>query len=357
MSSQGTTPDSSIATLSPPAFQSDTSKTKGNKATIAADVRLLTLNRELLQYKTELRKMETEKEQKAKDDRSSENNQLLNKYAAKLAKVQHAAKKNNMKHKEKTTAHDCLSETSESDDEVVGIALATGNNEIWEVAPDPSKVFTEIDEDNFDEEAQEVVGILNHRKKYGGSPEMLMQFDNGERIWATVEYAFKDGSLFVAAYITANNLLDSSFEPKQMKKGKTDKTAMAAQMKQTKCSLKGTTDVTATATQVEQIKCSHDDYRTEIGGYKAEGDCRYFHLKYGLGDCLCALCKTKFVPAGTTTKELFRPSISKPVYMCVNRTEGCKHGVCYDCFMKNGVSRSPGLTTRCRSTRGTIKNN
>ena len=285
-------------------------------------MRLLTENRELLHYKAKMDKMAIATKHEEQVEKSLQNKQTLDKFAAsqRSIKVQSVTKK--------------ASKLP---------ATASGNNESWEVAPNPSKICTELTEEDVNEEAEEVVGILNHRKKIGGAPEMLMKFDNGERLWASVEVAYTDGRSVVESYLTGNNLLDSAFEPKQMRKRKTDKTAMAVQKK---------------CEPVEQVKCSHDDYRAEIGGYKPEGDCRYFIPKYGLGDCLCALCKTKFVPTGTTTSEIFRPSISKPALLCVNRLYGCKHGVCYDCFIKKGMSISPGLkNSRCRSTRDTINKN
>ena len=109
--------------------------------------------------------------------------------------------------------------------------------------------------------------------------------------------------------------------------------------------------------EVEQMKCSHDDYRPKIGGYKSAVDCWYFTPKYGLGDCCCAVCQKKFVLWAATTVEEFRPSVSKPAFMCVNRElHGCTHGVCYDPFIIKGAS-TPGLNSRCRSTRGSINNN
>ena len=115
-------------------------------------------------------------------------------------------------------------------------------------------------------------------------------------------------------------------------------------MEQMKCSQKE-------KPEVEQMKCSHDDY---IGGYRQEEECGYFVKRFGLGNCRCALCQRKFVPVAATTVEELRPSSSKPAYMCVNRSHGCTHGVCYDCFIKKGMSISPGLKSRCRSTRGSI---
>ena len=332
-------------------------------------MRLLNENRELLKYKAEFEKIALETTKEVQVDRSLVNKQVLDRYAAKRAKANSA--KNNHKRKEKTIEHHRMSDTSGEDDEFSSI-----DNDGWEVAPDLSKIFNEISEDMVNEEAEEMVEILNHRKKTRGHAEMLMEFDNGERVWTSVENAFTDGPLLVAAYIAANNLHDSVFEPKKMKKGKTDQNATAAQKEQIKCSHDGNTNKAAVAqeeqmkcsheettnkaavAQEEQKKCSHDDYRTEIGGYRPEGDSRYFVMKYGLGNCFCAVCQTKFVPVGTTSKDLlfFRPSITKPAYMCVNRSHGCTHGVCYDCFLINGVS-SQGLGTRCRSTRQTNSNN
>ena len=344
-----TTPDSPIVTFSVPTSQSAMQAATRERKSNDREVRLLNENRELLKYKAEFEKIALEATKEVHGDRSLVNKQVLDRYAAKRSKSN--AVKNNHKRKVRTIEHDRMSDTSGQDDESSSI-----DNDGWEVAPDLSKIFNEISEDMVDEEAEEMVEILNHRKKTRGHAEMLMEFDNGERVWTTVENAFTDGPLLVAAYIAANNLHDSAFEPKQMKKGKTDKAAVA-QVEQKKCSREEKTN-NASVAQVEQKKCSHDDYRTEIGGYRPEGDSRYFVMKYGLGNCFCAVCQTKFVPVGTTSKDLlfFRPSITKPAYMCVNRSHGCTHGVCYDCFMINGVS-SQGLETRCRSTRQTNSNN
>jgi len=316
----------------------------------------VTENRELLKYKAEFEKMADQTRKELQLDTSMLNKQVLEKYAAKRAKAI-AVKKKEIKHKGTTSEHDGLSDNTGSADEFSSNDASVGDSSCWEIAPDLSKIHTEISEDMVYGEAEEMIEILNHRKKTRGHAEMLMEFDNGERVWTTVENAFKDGPLIVAEYIAENNLHDSCFEPKQMRKGKTDKNATATQKEQIKCSHDGKRDKAAAA-QVEQKKCSHDDYRTEIGGYRPEGDSRYFVEKYGLGNCFCALCRTKFVPVGTTSNKeelFFRPSIAKPAYMCVNRSHGCTHGVCYDCFTINGVS-SQG-EGRCRSTRQTSSNN
>ena len=338
-------PDVSITTKELPlAVTTKSSETQASNR----ELRLLESNRELLKYKAEFQKIEEEKRRDNEVKKSLHNKQVLDKYAAKRAKVHHAVRKNN-----KTEHDDCTSETSESDVEIESMAPASDNNQIWEVAPDLSKPHEEIGLDvEDDEDADEMVKILNHRKKTGGPPEMLVEFENGERLWATVENAFTDGGLIVLAYITENILLDSVFEPKRMKRGKKDKSVTDAQREQTKCSTEGKT----AEDHVEQMKCSHDDFRSEIGGYRAEGDSRYFVSNYNLDECFCALCQAKFVSVGTTTKkELFRPSISKPAYMCANRLHGCTHAVCYDCFVIKGMS-NPNMK-RCRSTRGTINSN
>ena len=271
----------------------------------------------MLKYKAAFNQIAGEKRQEEKAEKSAQNKQVLDRYAAKQAKGQTVKKKTSKK-------------------PAVVITAASDSNGIWDVVPDPLKICTEVTESDVDEEGEVMVGVLNHRKKTGDAPELLQEFDSGERYWTTVENAFKDGRSIVAAYIADNNLLGSVFEPKQMKKAKTDKASKAAQKEMP---------------EVEQVKCSHDDYRTEIGGYKTEIDSRYFVTWWGMGDCCCAVCQKKFVPEKATKVDEFRPSLSKPAYMCVNRlVHGCTHGVCHDCFIIKGESR-------CRSTRGSINNN
>ena len=257
-------------------------------------------------------------------DRSLQNKATLDKYSAKHAKDGRVKKK---------TTHDSISsKTSAPSDVIVCIDAASANEESWEVAPDPSKPIHEITEEEVagDNISEAIVRVLNHRKKTGGRPEMLTEWDNGERIWTDIKFAFLDDALIVAAYIADNDLSDTIFEPQAMKKGKTDKTATAARIEQMKCSQEGRTDKTARKTHGEQMKCSHDDYRTEIGGYRPEPDSRYFVSKYGMDDCFCALCQSKFVPVGATTEKQFKPSSLKPAFICANRKHGCHHSVCYD---------------------------
>ena len=313
--------DGSIKTTSQSKSQSTTTK------------KILAENRALQKYKAQLELMQEESRKQEQVNKSVHNKELLAKYAAKRAKV------NTVKTKKKTHS---VSKTSYPDDESVSTADDVyGNNEMWEVAPDPSKPCTEWDGGQLDgDDDEDIIKVLNHRKKTGGSPEMLTEWNNGETIWADVELAFQDAPLIVSKYIDENDLFDTAFEPKKMKRGKTDKSASKSQMEQMKCSHDGKT----TAAEEE---CSHDDFRSEIGGYRPETDSRYFVPKFGMGNCFCALCKTKFVPAGATSKEQFRPSSLKPAFICANRLHGCFHSVCYDCF----TTKSSEGTKSCRSTR------
>ena len=325
VASTSTTPDGSSTTSSP----AIPTQAKGTKTSASLE-RLRTDNRELLKYKAAFNQIAEEKSQEEQAEKSAQNKQVLDKYAAKQAKGKTVKKK-----------------TSKKPAEVI----AAASDSIWEFVPDPSKPCTEVVKDNEDGEYDDgdvMAGVLNHKKKVGGPPEVLIVFESGETYWTAVENAFKDGRLIVSAYITDNNLLGSVFEPKQMKKK--NKSATVVQANQKNCSQKE-------MPEVEQMKCSHDDYRTEIGGYKSEVDCRYFMPTLALGNCCCALCEKKFVPVATTTVEEVRPSSSKPAYMCVNRLHGCTHGVCYDCFIIKGESTPSGLNSRCCSTRGSTNNN
>ena len=304
------------------------------------EARLIAENRELIKFKEQFDIMDEKSRKEEQAERSLRNKATLDKYSAKHAKEGAAKKKKN--------THDCISsETSAPAEVSVSIAASRANEESWEVAPNPSKPHKEITEEEVagDNISETMVRVLNHRKKNGGHPEMLTEWDNGERMWTEVKFAFFDEPLIVAAYIADNDLSNTTFEPKEMKKRRTDKNVMVAQMEQMKCSQDGKT----VAAQEEQRKCSHDDYRTEIGGYQPEPDSRYFVSKYDMEDCCCAVCQTKFVPVGQTTNKQFRPSISKPAFICVNRFHGCYHCVCFDCFMAKNMS-SEG-SKRCRSTR------
>ena len=325
----------------------------------SSESRLLAENRELIKFKKQFQILEEESRKGEQVDRSLHNKATLDKYSVKHAKEGRA---------KKMTTHDrTSSKTSAPANVIVGIPAARANEESWEVAPDPSKPIHEITEEEVagDNISEAIVRVLNHRKKTGGRPEMLTEWDNGERIWTDVKFAFLDAAMIVATYIADNDLSDTAFEPQDMKRGKTDKTATAAQMEQMKCSQEGRTDKTPRKRQAEQmkfsrdgktledkeeqIKCSHDDYRTEIGGYQPEPDSRYFVSKYDMEDCCCVVCHSKFVPVGQTTNKQFRPSILKPAFICANRFHGCYHCVCFDCFMTKNMS-SEG-SKRCRSTR------
>ena len=315
-------------------MMSQSAKTMQKKGTKSSERELLTKAtelREMRQYKAHFDEMARETRQEEQAEKSLQNKQKLDKYAAtQRAKVRSGSKK-----------------TSKQPAKLVATiaTAATGKSESWEVAPDTSKTCTEVTEDKVIGEAKVMVRIYNHRKKTGGPAEMLMEADNGERYWTSVEIAYKDGRSIVSAYIAENNLQDSDFEPKQMKKTKKKKSAMAAQVEGMKCSQKE-------QPEVEQMKCSHGDH---VGGYLPEENCQYFVPQYGLGNCCCAVCQKKFVPVAATTVEECRPSSSKPAYMCVNRLHGCTHGMCYDCFTTKGMSSLK--LKRSRSTRGTSRKN
>ena len=294
------------------------------------EARLLAENCALQRYKDEVEIMEKEAQCQALADISARNREVLVKYKAKRAKV--ITVKTKKSRVSKTSIPD---EESVSTDDDVSDCI----NDSWEVAPDPSKPCTEgegaaLDDDHDDE----IIKVLNHRKRTGGMPEMLTEWNNGETSWADVALAFEDAPSVVSKYIGENDLFDTAFEPNKMKRGKTDKTATPTQH-----------DGKKTSPQAKQMECSHDDYRTEIGGYRPETDSWYFVLRYGMAGCFCAVCKTKFVPVGTTSKEQFRPSSLKPAFICTNRLQGCFHSVCYDCFtsMDTAIEGSK----RIRSTR------
>ena len=277
--------------------------------------------------------MEKQSEQQALVDMSACNKKLLAEYNAKRAKVPTV--------KTKKTCVTCVSKTSIPDEESVSTAddVSDCMNNSWEVAPDPLKPCAEDGGEALDGDDDEIIKVLNHRKRTGGIPEMLTEWNNGETIWARVELAFQDAPLVVSKYIGDNDLFDTAFEPKKMRRGKTDKTARPAQ----------DDEETTTPQAAKQMECSHGDYRTEIGGYRPETDSRYFVLRYGMAGCFCAVCKTKFVPVGTTSKEQFRPSSLKPAFICANRLQGCFHSVCYDCYMTKGTAIEG--SKRIRSTR------
>ena len=205
-----TTPDGSSTTSSP----AIPTQTKGTKSSASLES-LRNVNCELLQYKAALNQIAEEKRQEERAEKSAQNNQVLDRYAAKQAKGNTVKKKTSIK-------------------PAKVIAAASESNGIWEVVPDGSKPCTEVIKDDVDEDDDGDVmsGVLNHRKMTGGLPEVLIEFESGEMYWTAVENAFKDGRLIVSAYIAENNLLGSVFEPKQMKnKAKKNKSATFVQRK------------------------------------------------------------------------------------------------------------------------------
>ena len=285
------------------------------------------------QYKAQFQIMEAESRQEQRVDKSVHNKEVLAKYSSKRAKVYTV--------KTKKTG---VSKTSIPDEESVSTADDVSDciDDSWEVEPDPSKPCTESEGAALDTDDDEIIKVLNHRKRMGGIPQMLTEWNNGEMLWADVECAFKDGPLVVSKYIGENDLFDTAFEPKKMKRGKTDKTATPTQQ-----------DKETTTPQAKQMECSHDDYRAEIGGYRPEPDSRYFVPRYNMANCFCAVCQTKFVPTGTTSTEQFKPSMLKPAYICANRLQGCFHSVCNDCF----VAKDTTIQGSKRSHRSTRNNN
>jgi len=93
------------------------------------------------------------------------------------------------------------------------------------------------------------------------------------------------------------------------------------------------------ATSHDGPSCHHDTY--EMTNYKEETNSKYCKSgsKFYLADVRCAICKDMFTSTEKTKRgQCFKPSLSKPLYACVNSLTGCRHAICYFCFHEKLLS-------------------
>lgn len=85
--------------------------------------------------------------------------------------------------------------------------------------------------------------------------------------------------------------------------------------------------------------CQHDNY--SMTHYKEETNPKYCKAgsKFYLADVMCAVCHDMFTSTEKSKRgEYFKPSISKPLYACIQSVVGCQHAICYFCFQKKLLS-------------------
>lgn len=163
-----------------------------------------------------------------------------------------------------------------------------------------------------DDQDLAVSQILSHRKK-NGEINYLLQFTDGTKDYAAEKEAKIDCPQILKEYKKKHGLEGDGAKRNTRKK---------------------------TVTESKRIRktyvCTVDHELLE--SYVDESNAKYFSVGQRFWNVKCRKCKVLIVGDENNDDvekiKKFRPTIKKPAYICLNRTHGCMHAMCFNCTKK-----------------------
>ena len=139
--------------------------------------------------------------------------------------------------------------------------------------------------------------------------------------------------------------LEKAKEEEEADKRKKEKAAKARRDKQQR-------DIEKRQQQRNNYTCNH----SMMEEYEREENAGYCKETANMAGFICAECKAKMVFKKDSDSTDFRPSQATPAMCCVNRQKGCRHAICYPCYLPKVVSTDDGAGgTRRRRNRNNSK--
>jgi hypothetical protein len=191
--------------------------------------------------------------------------------------------------------------------------------------------------------------ILNHRKRVGEEPELLVKFDNGVQVWTLVDNAVVDSKEDLEDYFVSQRLNNTAMVTSTLKR------VRQHEDDEDKKKMEKNKDKLFYNEKDKSVECKHNHNQWELEiGYTAEGNSKYCSENRYMANFECAVCSASFMSIGHTVDgHTFRPTNREPAYVCINHLQGCKQAACYKCFHKKNKEVVGSNKRSRRSTRST----